>query len=70
MQAANCSIRDRKVEQLHFGGGTPTYLGEAELRALIAHLRSAFTFDDSDSREFSIEVDPAHGRQRNDERPC
>ena len=48
----------RKVEQLHFGGGTPTYLGEDELRALIAHLRNSFTFDDGDSREFSIEVDP------------
>lgn len=50
--------RSRKVEQLHFGGGTPTYLNEAELRALMAHLGSAFTFDESDSREFSIEVDP------------
>ncbi|MDH3989139.1 MAG: oxygen-independent coproporphyrinogen III oxidase, partial [Gammaproteobacteria bacterium] len=34
------------------------YLNEAELRALMAHLGSAFTFDESDSREFSIEVDP------------
>jgi oxygen-independent coproporphyrinogen-3 oxidase len=48
----------RRVEQLHFGGGTPTYLGEAELRDLMAHLRAAFTFDESDAREFSIEVDP------------
>jgi oxygen-independent coproporphyrinogen-3 oxidase len=48
----------REVQQLHFGGGTPTYLGESELRALMAHLRDAFTFDESDSREFSIEVDP------------
>jgi len=50
--------RDRKIEQLHFGGGTPTYLNEAELRALMAYLRNSFTFDDSDAREFSIEVDP------------
>lgn len=50
--------RSRKIEQLHFGGGTPTYLNETELRALMAHLRSSFNFDDSDEREFSIEVDP------------
>ncbi len=50
--------RNRKIEQLHFGGGTPTYLNETELRALMAHLRTAFNFDESDAREFSIEVDP------------
>ena len=49
---------DRKVEQLHFGGGTPTYLGETELRALMHHLGQSFSLDDSDAREFSIEVDP------------
>jgi len=57
MQAALFD-KSRKIEQLHFGGGTPTYLNEAELRALMAHLRSSFNFDDSDDREFSIEVDP------------
>jgi oxygen-independent coproporphyrinogen-3 oxidase len=50
--------RNRKIEQLHFGGGTPTYLDETQMRALMDHLRSAFNFDESDSREFSIEVDP------------
>jgi oxygen-independent coproporphyrinogen-3 oxidase len=48
----------RRVEQLHLGGGTPTYLNHKQLWALIADLRQAFTFDESDSREFSIEVDP------------
>jgi len=48
----------RRVEQLHFGGGTPTYLNRKQLWALIADLRQAFTFDESDHREFSIEVDP------------
>ena len=50
--------RRRKVEQLHFGGGTPTYLDGTQLDDLMAKLRSAFTFDESDDREFSIEVDP------------
>ena len=50
--------RERKVEQLHFGGGTPTYLGEDQLQLLMQKLRNAFTFDDSSAHEFSIEVDP------------
>jgi oxygen-independent coproporphyrinogen-3 oxidase len=50
--------RKRKVEQLHFGGGTPTYLDKEQLGALMDHLRDSFTFDESDEHEFSIEVDP------------
>jgi oxygen-independent coproporphyrinogen-3 oxidase len=50
--------KSRKIEQLHFGGGTPTYLNREQLDALMAKLRSAFTFDEGDDREFSIEVDP------------
>lgn len=50
--------RSRKVEQLHFGGGTPTYLDKEQLGALMDHLRASFNFDESDEREFSIEVDP------------
>jgi len=50
--------RSRVVEQLHFGGGTPTYLDDAQMRDLLAKIRSAFTLDESDGRQFSIEVDP------------
>ena len=50
--------KSRKIEQLHFGGGTPTYLDNEQLDDLMAKLRDAFTFDESDNREFSIEVDP------------
>ncbi|MBT8088071.1 MAG: oxygen-independent coproporphyrinogen III oxidase [Gammaproteobacteria bacterium] len=50
--------RNRKIEQLHFGGGTPTYLDNGQLSELLAKLREAFNFDDSEQREFSIEVDP------------
>jgi oxygen-independent coproporphyrinogen-3 oxidase len=49
---------ERLVEQLHFGGGTPTYLDEAQLRDLMSKLHGAFSLDDSDNRQFSIEVDP------------
>ncbi len=50
--------RSRPVEQLHFGGGTPTYLDAAQLARLFAHLRKNFSFGDSRDRQFSIEVDP------------
>jgi oxygen-independent coproporphyrinogen-3 oxidase len=50
--------KSRKIEQLHFGGGTPTYLNEEQLDELMSKLRGAFNFDESDNREFSIEVDP------------
>lgn len=50
--------RQRTVEQLHFGGGTPTYLTDEQLRALMAKLGDAFRLCDTDEREFSIEIDP------------
>ena len=50
--------RPRIVEQLHFGGGTPTYLDDRGMRELMGFLRDAFTFEERESREFSIEVDP------------
>jgi oxygen-independent coproporphyrinogen-3 oxidase len=49
---------DRVVEQLHFGGGTPTYLNIEQLCDLMTHIASSFKLDHSDRREFSIEVDP------------
>jgi oxygen-independent coproporphyrinogen-3 oxidase len=55
---AQLFANERMVEQLHFGGGTPTYLNELQLDALMKKLRSAFSFDESDTHEFSIEVDP------------
>ena len=50
--------RSRQVEQLHLGGGTPTYLDASQMTALIDKLASAFNFAAPHAREFSIEVDP------------
>ena len=50
--------RDRMVDQLHFGGGTPTFFDDAQLTQLMDHLRGAFTLQPSAEREFSIELDP------------
>jgi len=46
------------VEQLHFGGGTPTYLSDAQMSELLAHMRSRFAFVPDDAGEYSIEIDP------------
>ncbi len=49
---------EREVTQLHFGGGTPTYLNEADLRRVMGDLRKYFRLSDAPEREFSIEIDP------------
>ncbi len=46
----------RQIEQLHFGGGTPTFLSNDELRQLMALLTSRFPL--APKGEYSIEVDP------------
>lgn len=50
--------RGRVVQQLHFGGGTPTYLDDRQIAELMTWLATAFELDTSDEREFSIEIDP------------
>jgi len=47
-----------RVEQLHFGGGTPTYLDDDQMGDLIAYLRQHFEFAPDDEGEYSIEIDP------------
>lgn len=49
---------DQVVQQLHLGGGTPTFLSHDELRCLMAHLRAGFNLQDDDHGDFSIEIDP------------
>jgi oxygen-independent coproporphyrinogen III oxidase len=46
----------QQVSQLHFGGGSPTFLSDAELDRVMASLRGAFDIDGS--TEMSIEIDP------------
>ncbi len=47
---------DRKVTQMHYGGGTPTYLTPAQLRQLGSKIHDAFKFDPK--AEISCEMDP------------
>jgi len=46
------------IEQLHFGGGTPTYLSDSQMEELMLHLRRSFQFAPDAVGEYSIEVDP------------
>jgi len=57
MQAALFSSMNR-VEQLHFGGGTPTYINDDQMADLLADLRRHFEFAPDEIGEYSIEVDP------------
>ena len=50
--------RDRIVDQLHLGGGTPTFLTPAQLTELSEILHRHFSLRDDQAREFSIEIDP------------
>jgi oxygen-independent coproporphyrinogen-3 oxidase len=47
---------DRRLCQLHLGGGTPTFLSPDELRQLMAIVRAQFRQDPEG--EYSIEIDP------------
>ena len=46
----------RQVEQMHFGGGTPTFLSNQQIVRLSEKLQSIFNF--SKHGEYSIEIDP------------
>ena len=48
----------RPVTQLHWGGGTPTYLDNAEITELMHFLATHFRLLDKSYREYSIEIDP------------
>jgi len=50
--------RSRPVDQLHWGGGTPTFLNPDEMRELMHKTARHFTLRDDDSGEYSIEIDP------------
>ena len=46
------------VEQLHWGGGTPTFISDEQKRQLMAQIRNHFQLLDDDSGDYSIEVHP------------
>ncbi|HAO33560.1 MAG TPA: oxygen-independent coproporphyrinogen III oxidase [Candidatus Competibacter sp.] len=50
--------RNRPVTQLHWGGGTPTFISAAEMRELMRVTGEHFQLLDDGGGEYSIEVDP------------
>ena len=48
--------RRKLIRQLHWGGGTPTYLSEAQIERLFGKLQSVFDIDSKE--EIAIEIDP------------
>jgi oxygen-independent coproporphyrinogen III oxidase len=50
--------RSRQVQQLHWGGGTPTFISHDEMRELMRVTGEHFNLADDDSGEYSIEIDP------------
>ncbi|MBL8393709.1 MAG: oxygen-independent coproporphyrinogen III oxidase [Candidatus Accumulibacter sp.] len=56
LQSSYLDGGDQEVAQLHWGGGTPTFLSHDEMRQLMAATRSHFKL--IEGGEYSIEVDP------------
>jgi oxygen-independent coproporphyrinogen-3 oxidase len=54
--------RARIVEQLHWGGGTPTFISHEEIQELMNVTRKHFRLRDDDLGEYGIEVDPREVR--------
>jgi len=48
----------RPVTQMHWGGGTPTYLDSGEMTRLMHALSRHFALQSTDEREYAIEIDP------------
>jgi oxygen-independent coproporphyrinogen-3 oxidase len=52
------NVYKRPVTQLHWGGGTPTFLDDAEMTELMHQTANYFHLVSQESRDYSIEVDP------------
>lgn len=50
--------RDRPVVQIHWGGGTPTFLDDEVIQDIFETLKKHFNVPEGDAGEFGIEVDP------------
>lgn len=57
LQAAEVDVR-RPVQQLHWGGGTPTFISDAEMTTLMTRLRQHFRLAEDASGDYSIELHP------------
>ncbi len=58
MQAQLHEAGARRIDQLHWGGGSPTFLDVAQMRGLMNAVRRNFSLGDDRTGDFAIEVDP------------
>ncbi len=48
----------RPVTQIHWGGGTPTLLSDAQITELVYYMARHFTLREDDRGDYAIEIDP------------
>jgi oxygen-independent coproporphyrinogen-3 oxidase len=51
-------IGDNTLRQIHWGGGTPTYLSVEQISRIMSHIRECFVVPADETTEISIEIDP------------
>ncbi len=51
-------VQNRPVKQMHWGGGTPTFLSDEQMQDIMTHLADKFTLVSDDESEYGIEIDP------------
>ena len=49
---------NRPVKQLHWGGGTPTYLNDVQMRTLMTRIKQVFNVVDDKNGEYALEIHP------------
>lgn len=49
---------NKQVQQVHWGGGTPTFISDDEMSLLMDASRRLFKFSDDKTGEFSVEIHP------------
>lgn len=57
MQSRRFEGRPR-VDQLHWGGGTPTFLDDGRIEWLVERIREAYPLRDDDGGDYAVELDP------------
>jgi oxygen-independent coproporphyrinogen-3 oxidase len=60
--------KDRLVEQMHFGGGTPTFLTDSQFERMMTLITTYFPLINTEKRDYSIEIDPRSVTQKSIEK--
>ena len=58
IKLVSAQIGDNKLRQIHWGGGTPTYLKVEQITRIMDTIRNSFDVPQDESTEISIEIDP------------